>query len=79
MKNNNLTIIEGDLRSFHIVRSAVMGVDYILHQGSLPSVPCSINDPITSNDVNILGMLNPPEAAKEIGVKRVITASSSSI
>jgi UDP-glucose 4-epimerase len=79
MKNPNLTMIEGDLRSFHIVRSAVKGVDYILHQGALPSVPRSINDPITSNDVNILGMLNILEAAKEFGVKRVITASSSSI
>jgi len=79
MKNENLTMIEGDLRSFHIVRSAVNGVDYILHQGALPSVPRSINDPITSNDVNILGMLNILEAAKEFGVKRVITASSSSI
>jgi len=79
MKNENLTMIEGDLRSFHIVRSAVKGVDYILHQGALPSVPRSINDPITSNGVNILGMLNILEAAKEFGVKRVITASSSSI
>jgi len=79
MKNKNLTMIEGDLRSFHIVRTAVKGVDYILHQGALPSVPRSINDPITSNDVNILGMLNILEAAKEFGVKRVITASSSSI
>lgn len=79
MKDSNLTLIEGDLRSFHIVRSAVKGVDYILHQGALPSVPRSINDPITSNDVNILGMLNILEAAKEFCVKRVITASSSSI
>ena len=79
MKDPNMTMIEGDLRSFHIVRSAVKGVDYILHQGALPSVPRSINDPITSNDVNILGMLNILEAAKEFGVKRVVVASSSSI
>ena len=79
MKDKNLTMIEGDLRSFHIVRAAVKGVDYILHQGALPSVPRSINDPITSNDVNILGMLNILEAAKEFGVKRVVCASSSSI
>jgi UDP-glucose 4-epimerase len=79
MKNANLTMIEGDLRSFHIVRSAVKGVDYILHQGALPSVPRSINDPITSNDVNVLGALNILEAAKEFGVKRVVVASSSSI
>ncbi|MDZ4182266.1 MAG: SDR family oxidoreductase [Candidatus Cloacimonadaceae bacterium] len=79
MKSPRLTMIEGDLRSFHIVRSAVKGVDYILHQGALPSVPRSINDPITSNDVNILGTLNILEAAKEFGVKRVVLASSSSI
>ncbi|MDD3464943.1 MAG: GDP-mannose 4,6-dehydratase, partial [Candidatus Cloacimonetes bacterium] len=65
LKNPNLTLIEGDLRSFHIVRAAVKGVDYILHQGALPSVPRSINDPITTNDVNVLGTLNILEAAKE--------------
>lgn len=79
VKNPLLTMIEGDIRSFHIVRSAVKGVDYILHQGALPSVPRSINDPITTNDVNVLGMLNILEAAKEFGVKRVVLASSSSI
>jgi len=75
----NLEIIEGDLRSFHIVRDAVKGVDYVLHQGALPSVPRSINDPITTNDVNILGTLNILEAAREFNVKRVIYASSSSV
>jgi len=78
-ENTNLEIFEGDLRSFHIVRQAVKGVDYVLHQGALPSVPRSINDPITSNDVNILGTLNILEAAKEFGVKRVVFASSSSV
>jgi UDP-glucose 4-epimerase len=79
VKNPLFTMIEGDIRSFHIVRSAVKSVDYILHQGALPSVPRSINDPITTNDVNVLGMLNILEAAKEFGVKRVVLASSSSI
>ncbi len=79
INNPHLTVIEGDLRSFHIVRTAVKGVDFILHQGALPSVPRSINDPITTNDVNILGALNILEAAKEFRVKRVICASSSSI
>lgn len=78
-ENPQLKIIEGDLRSFHVVRQAVKGVDYVLHQGALPSVPRSINDPITSNDVNILGTLNILEAAKEFGVKRVVFASSSSV
>lgn len=77
--NKNFKLYEGDLRSFHIVRNAVKGVDYILHQGALPSVPRSINDPITTNDVNILGTLNILEAAKEFGVKRVVYASSSSV
>ena len=77
--NPNFDIVEGDLRSFHIVRSAIRGVDFVLHQGALPSVPRSINDPITTNDVNILGTLNILEAAKEFGVKRVVCASSSSV
>jgi len=77
--NPDFELVEGDLRSFHIVRTAVKGMDYILHQGALPSVPRSVNDPLTTNDVNILGTLNILEAAKEFGVKRVIYASSSSI
>lgn len=77
--DKNFQLIEGDLSSFHIVREAVRGVDYILHQGALPSVPRSINDPITTNNVNILGTLNILEAAKEFNVKRVVYASSSSI
>jgi UDP-glucose 4-epimerase len=72
-------LIEGDLRSFHIVRQAVKGVDFVLHQGALPSVPRSINDPITTNEVNITGTLNILEASKEFEVRRVIYASSSSI
>lgn len=79
MENPNFELIEGDLRSFHIVRNAVKGVEYVLHQGALPSVPRSINDPITTNDVNILGTINILEAAKEFSVKRVIYASSSSV
>jgi UDP-glucose 4-epimerase len=75
----NFELIEGDLRSFHTVRTAVKDMDYILHQGALPSVPRSVNDPLTTNDVNILGTLNILEAAKEFGVKRVVYASSSSI
>jgi nucleoside-diphosphate-sugar epimerase len=77
--NSHFQMVEGDLRSFHIVRKAVKGVDYIIHQGALPSVPRSIIDPITTNDVNILGTLNILEAAKEFDVKRVVCASSSSV
>jgi nucleoside-diphosphate-sugar epimerase len=80
MQNNpNLEIIEGDLRSFHIVRDAVKGVNFVLHLGALPSVPRSIKDPITSNDVNILGTLNILEAAMEYKIQRVVYASSSSV
>jgi len=78
-RSNDFELIEGDLRSFHIVRAVVKGVDFVLHQGALPSIPRSINDPITSNDVNILGTLNILEAAKEFDVRRVVYASSSSI
>lgn len=77
--NPNFELIEGDLRSFHIVQDAVRGIDYVLHQGALPSVPRSIDDPITTDDVNINGTLNVLEAAKKFGIKRVIFASSSSI
>jgi UDP-glucose 4-epimerase len=78
-ENPNLEVFEGDLRSFHIVRDAVRGVDFVLHQGALPSVPRSVKDPITTNDVNINGTLNVLEASKEVGVKRVVFASSSSV
>lgn len=74
-----ITLIEGDLRSYHIVHQAVDSVDYILHQGALPSVPRSIADPVTTNDVNVGGTLNILHAAVECGVKRVVYASSSSI
>jgi UDP-glucose 4-epimerase len=77
--NTDLQIIEADLRSSHSVRKAVDGVEYILHQGALPSVPRSVRDPITTNDVNILGTLNILQAAREYAVKRVVYASSSSI
>lgn len=77
--NPNFVLYEGDLRSFHIVREAVKGCEFIMHQGALPSVPRSIADPITTNDVNILGTLNILEASREFGVKRVVYASSSSV
>jgi UDP-glucose 4-epimerase len=77
--NPNFELIEGDLRSDQTIRKAVKGVEFILHQGALPSIPRSVQDPITTNNVNILGTLNILEAAKEFGVKRVVCASSSSI
>ena len=76
---DKLELVEGDLRSYHIVREAVEGVDFILHQAALPSVPRSVKDPITSNEVNVMGTLNILNAAKDAGVKRIVYASSSSI
>ncbi len=76
---SSIELIEGDIRSYHIVRDAVEGIDVILHQAALPSVPRSIKDPITSNDVNINGTLNILDAAKDAKVQRVVFASSSSI
>jgi UDP-glucose 4-epimerase len=75
----DIDLIEGDIRSFHIVQQAVKGIDVILHQAALPSVPRSIKDPITSNEVNVVGTLNILEASKDAGVKRVVYASSSSV
>ncbi|MEA3459472.1 MAG: SDR family oxidoreductase [Chloroflexota bacterium] len=71
--------VEGDLRDLETVRQAVEGVDYVLHQGALPSVQRSIEDPLTTNEVNARGTLNLLIAARDAGVKRVVYASSSSI
>lgn len=67
------------VRSYHTVQKAVKGVDVILHQAALPSVPRSINDPITTNEVNVGGTLNILDAAKEQSIKRIVFASSSSV
>lgn len=72
-------VIEGDVRSYHTVREAVDGVHFVLHQAALPSVPRSIRDPITSNDVNVVGTLNVLNASRDAKVARLIYASSSSI
>lgn len=76
---NDIDLIEGDIRSYHVVQKACQGIDFVLHQAALPSVPRSIFDPITSNEVNVNGTLNILHAAKECKVKRVIYASSSSV
>jgi nucleoside-diphosphate-sugar epimerase len=72
-------VIEGDVRSYHIVREAVDGCDVVLHQAALPSVPRSVKDPITSNEVNVVGTLNVLDAARDAKVRRLVYASSSSI
>ncbi|WP_299896299.1 SDR family oxidoreductase [uncultured Aquimarina sp.] len=78
IENPNFTFIEGDIRNLEDCNKACNGVDYILHQAALGSVPRSINDPITSNDVNVGGFLNMLVAARDAGVKRFIYAASSS-
>lgn len=77
-ENPNFTFIEGDIRNLEDCHKACDGVDYILHQAALGSVPRSINDPITSNDVNVGGFLNMLVAARDAGVKRFVYAASSS-
>lgn len=72
-------VVEGDIRSYHIVQEAMEGVDYVLHQAALPSVPRSVRDPITSNDVNVVGTLNVLTAARDAKVKRLVYAGSSSV
>jgi len=72
------TLIEGDIRDLSTCQQAVQGVDYVLHQAALGSVPRSIHDPITSNATNISGFLNVLQAAKEAGVKGFVYAASSS-
>lgn len=74
----NFTLIEGDIRNFQECTQAVMGVELVLHQAALGSVPRSLNDPQTTNDVNITGFLNMILAARNAGVKRFIYAASSS-
>lgn len=85
-KRENLTpfvgkveVAEGDVRSPFTVIEAMKGVDYVLHQAALPSVPRSIQDPLTTNEVNVVGTMNVLKAALTSGVKRVVYASSSSV
>lgn len=76
---NQIELIEGDIRNYDTVQKAIRGIDIVIHQAALPSVPRSIDDPITSNDVNINGTLNLLNASKEAKVKRFVFASSSAI
>jgi nucleoside-diphosphate-sugar epimerase len=76
---NDIELVEGDIRSLSTVYRAVDGVDYVLHQAALPSVQRSVEDPITTNEVNITGTLNVLIASRDRNVKRVVFASSSSI
>ena len=74
----NFSFIEGDIRSLETCLQATQNIDYVLHQAALGSVPRSLQDPITSNEVNVNGFLNMLEASKQNGVKRFVYAASSS-
>src|SRR5690606_12497540 len=78
LNHKNFTFIEGDIRNLENCHKACQGVDYVLHQAALGSVPRSINDPITSNEVNVSGFLNMLVAARDAQVKRFVYAASSS-
>jgi nucleoside-diphosphate-sugar epimerase len=73
------TFIKGDITDRQTVRKAIEGVEYVLHQAALPSVQRSVEDPVTSNLVNVVGTLNVLVAAQEAKVRRVVYASSSSV
>ena len=75
----DIQLVEGDIRSLEVLRSAFQGSDFILHEAALPSVPRSIQDPVTTHEVNATGTLNVLIAARDCGVKRVVYASSSSV
>lgn len=74
----NFQFIEGDIRNLDTCHEAVRGCDYVLHQAALGSVPRSINDPITTNDVNVGGFLNMLVASRDANIKRFVYAASSS-
>lgn len=76
---NEIELIEGDIRDRKILARALDGIDFVLHQAALRSVPKSVDDPFTTNDINVFGTLNLLAAAKEAKVKRVVYASSSSV
>lgn len=78
IENKNFTLIEGDIRDLETCIKATQNVDYVLHQAALGSVPRSLKDPITSNDVNVSGFLNMLVASRDAKVKRFIYAASSS-
>jgi len=75
----DVEVIEGELRSYERVHNAVRGCDLVFHQGALPSVPRSVQDPLTTSAVNVEGTLNVLLAARDEGVRRVVFASSSSV
>ncbi len=78
INNPNFRLIEGDIRNIEDCRNAVQGVDYVLHQAALGSVPRSIIDPVTTNEVNVSGFLNMLLVSRDAKIKRFVYAASSS-
>src|SRR6476659_1208062 len=76
---DEIELIEGDIQSYERVHTAVRGCELVFHLAALPSVPRSVQDPLTSNASNVIGTLNVLLAARDEGVRRVIFASSSSV
>jgi UDP-glucose 4-epimerase len=76
---NDVEILEGELRSYERVHAATRGVELVFHEGALPSVPRSVQDPLTTSAVNVEGTLNVLLAARDEGARRVVFASSSSV
>jgi UDP-glucose 4-epimerase len=74
-----IEVVEGELRSYERVHAATRGVEVVFHQGALPSVPRSVHDPLTTAAVNTEGALNVLLAARDEGIRRVVSASSSSV
>jgi UDP-glucose 4-epimerase len=76
---DEIELVEGDIQSYERASKAVAGCEVVLHQAALPSVPRSVQDPLTSNATNVIGTLNVLLAARDHGVRRVVCASSSSV
>lgn len=79
MVDGDVELVEGDVRSYERAHNAVRGADYVIHLAALPSVPRSVQDPLTTSAVNVTGTLNVLLAARDEKVRRVVMASSSSI
>jgi nucleoside-diphosphate-sugar epimerase len=76
---NEVELVEGDIQSYERVHKAVRGAEIVFHQAALPSVPRSVQDPLSTNATNVIGTLNVLLAARDEDVRRVVFASSSSI
>jgi len=76
---DDIDLLEGDIQSYERVHNAARGADHVIHLAALPSVPRSVQDPLTTHQVNTTGTLNVLLAARDAGIKRVVIASSSSV